>query len=188
MGLTRNQVCPRGHPGFESLPLRQTAKALNQCIFPTASRFPYAITYARIANLRWTAVGTGRGCSHRLRMRRAVAWRFAGGGTPRPPPLAACWRRAHRHRPGNAPRHLASGCAVRRRDGTRSHQRNPPRRRRYIDLGHGAAGATASTAVSHRRSNGPGAMRIEATPRPCRTPDAAASPAGAVLRRRPAGR
>ena len=23
MGLTRNQVCPRGHPGFESLPLRQ---------------------------------------------------------------------------------------------------------------------------------------------------------------------
>ncbi len=34
MGLTRNQVCPRGHPGFESLPLRHAVrKTLFHCAF-----------------------------------------------------------------------------------------------------------------------------------------------------------
>ena len=50
MGLTRNQVCPCGHLGFESLPLRQTlplvetpASRSKQCLSAPLWRILYGM-------------------------------------------------------------------------------------------------------------------------------------------------
>ena len=57
MGLTRNQVCPCGHPGFESLPLRQT-HFLNHCFYCLFKDFitilvSYVVTLATDTPRHW---------------------------------------------------------------------------------------------------------------------------------------